>query len=288
VNEGHIFGFARKPCKPDVLVALVTSAVNEHQHIVQERELLEETLQGSIKALTELLAVSSPAASGRATRVARYACDLAATLNCSSWEISVAATVSQLGCLTLPPDLAERVCRGGCLTEEEQRLVHRLPWIAEDILARIPRLEGVRAILNHQNTRFDQVGPVGESVGTVAPMGARILAVAVAFDTLDCQGVVVEDILKRLHARHGLYDPKVLEALSVTTSFIGAALETRDVLLSEVEIGMVLLGDVLSPTGVMLIAKGQNITVSLHERIRTYWSGFADRQHVRVASAARR
>jgi hypothetical protein len=69
-------------------------------------------LRGSIKALTDLLALSCPIASGRATRIARYACDLACNQGVEQWEIEIAALLSPIGYVTLPPELVDRVFRG--------------------------------------------------------------------------------------------------------------------------------------------------------------------------------
>jgi uncharacterized ferritin-like protein (DUF455 family) len=38
----------------------------------------------------------------------------------------------------------------------------------------------------------------------------------------------------------------------------------------------------MSPVGILLIARGQDVTPSLQERIRNHWAAFAERQRVRV------
>src|SRR5205823_11426086 len=55
VNEGQIFRFLSKPCPADQLLAAVMAAVAQHDLITAERVLLEQTLHGSIKTLTEIL-----------------------------------------------------------------------------------------------------------------------------------------------------------------------------------------------------------------------------------------
>jgi response regulator RpfG family c-di-GMP phosphodiesterase len=282
INEGHVYGFVRKPCRPEMLIERVGEAVQHHRLLVGERELLEQMLHGSIKALTDLLALTCPIASGRATRLTRYACDLAAALRVERWEIEIAAMVSQIGCVTLPPELAERICRGDALTPHEQATAERLPLIAETILGTIPRLNGVRAILHHQRDRYDQRGVDGLPSGVAVPIGARVLRVAADFDTLDSQGVPVDQAIRQLTASAGVYDPTVLAALLAASSFLGADLETVELMLRDVKLGMVFVTDVMSPVGILLIARGQDVTPSLQERIRNHWAAFAERQRVRV------
>lgn len=286
INEGHIFGFVRKPCPPDLLVQRVTDAVAQHRLLTVERDLLENTLHGSIKALTDLVALSCPIAAARAKRVTRYACDIAVAMRVERWELEIAGMVSEIGCMTLPPDLIERVYRGGTLAVWEQALADRLPMIAHNILSTIPRLEGVCAILAHQGDRFE-LRPIDGRVVVEVPTTARILRVASDFDTLvECRGLKIDDAVRQLSSVRGVYDPKVLEALAAASAFFVGGLETSEMALSDVEVGMVFVSDVLSPAGVLLIARGQDLTGALRERVRNQWSAFADSLRVRVIASA--
>ena len=72
VNEGSIFQFLTKPCPPDKLRSVLGIALKQYQLITAERELLEETLNGSIGMLTEVLSVVNPLAFSRASRIRTY------------------------------------------------------------------------------------------------------------------------------------------------------------------------------------------------------------------------
>ncbi|HTE47564.1 MAG TPA: HD domain-containing phosphohydrolase [Gemmatimonadaceae bacterium] len=282
INEGHIFGFVRKPCRPDLLVQRVSDAVAQHRLLTVEQDLLEKTLHGAIKALTDLMAVSCPVAAARATRVTRYACDIAVAMRVERWEIEIAGMVSQIGCMTLPPELIERVYRGATLEVWEQALVDRLPTIARNILGTIPRLEGVCAILGHMGDRFD-LRPIEGRVVAEVPIGARILRVASDFDTLvESRGVTIDDAVRQLGAVRGVYDPRAVEALATASAFFVVGLQTHEILLCDVEVGMVFVSDVLNPAGLLIIARGQDLTAVLRERVRNQWSSFAERMRVRV------
>src|SRR5882672_2539455 len=77
VNDGQIFRFLTKPCAPATLLSAVDAAVEFNRLMVSERVLLNQTLHGSIKALTEVLALTNPTAFGRATRVKQHVTALA-------------------------------------------------------------------------------------------------------------------------------------------------------------------------------------------------------------------
>jgi len=55
--------------------------------------------------------------------------------------------LSQLGSITLPSELVEKVHYGSELTDEEQKMAARVPAVTEQLLGNIPRLEAVREML---------------------------------------------------------------------------------------------------------------------------------------------
>jgi DNA-binding NtrC family response regulator len=59
VNEGNIFRFLLKPASQDSLLAALRDAAALHRTLVSERQLLQETLRGSLAALMEVLALAS-------------------------------------------------------------------------------------------------------------------------------------------------------------------------------------------------------------------------------------
>jgi response regulator RpfG family c-di-GMP phosphodiesterase len=176
INDGQVFRFLTKPCAPPELLAAVGAAADQHRLITAERVLLEQTLHGSIAALVDVLSLTSPVSFGRATRIRQLAGDLADRLGMPDrWQIEVAAMLSQLGCVTLPRDVAEKVYHGRFLTPDEQAMVAGLPAVTERLLAHIPRLEDVRAILTqHQRPlrRRNRVRP-GQSGAVRCATGRR-------------------------------------------------------------------------------------------------------------------
>ncbi len=73
VNEGHIFRFLTKPCSGEHLIDAVDSALRQYELVNAEKELLEKTLSGAVRILTEILGMTNPGAYSRAARIQRYA-----------------------------------------------------------------------------------------------------------------------------------------------------------------------------------------------------------------------
>src|SRR5262249_6599331 len=60
VNEGCVFRFLTKPCDADVLAAAIKDGLRDYHLLETEKQLLEQTLQGSIRVLTEVLSLINP------------------------------------------------------------------------------------------------------------------------------------------------------------------------------------------------------------------------------------
>src|ERR1039458_7436990 len=98
----------------------------------------------------------------------------------NSWEFEMAAMLSQIGTVTIPPALIEKSRAGQELTKVEQDILARVPKTGADLLANIPRLESVARIVLYQQKHYDGSGfPVNFVRGEDIPIGARILKVLI-------------------------------------------------------------------------------------------------------------
>jgi len=271
VNEGQIFRFLMKPCAPDRLLAAFQSAVEQHRLLTAERVLLEQTLRGSVKMLTEVLALANPQAFGRANRIKDSASALAKSVSADAlWEIEVAAMLSQIGCITLSTSTVDRLYGGWPLSAEDRALVESLPALADGLLANIPRLEGIRACLVNQTKRFDGTGkPVNALRAEAIPLGARVLKIVMDFDELEAQGLATSLALDTMRGRAGWYDPTLLTAFALLRGSVQTAL-VREMPLKLVHPGMTFAEDVKNQAGVLLLPRGYEVTEGLLERIRNF------------------
>ncbi len=272
VNEGYIYRFLAKPCSAGVLADAIDGGVRQHQLLTSERVLLEQTLKGSIRALTEILALANPAAFGRGTRISQLAILLGKALEISDpWQVEVAAMLSQIGCITLPQETAMRWYSGAKLSEIEQDMILRMPEVTRNVLKPIPRLEPVLDILTHQMVNFDGTGKSSNKLsGEEIPIGARILKVCVHCEELVCKGATPGNVLDALRANTGWFDPQIIDAYEKVAGKGGVQETIRGVALQELRTGMVFTEDVKSSAGVLLVASGQQCSVSLLERIQNY------------------
>jgi len=205
----------------------------------------------------------------RAAAIRDYMRELAKEMGIQDgWELEVAAMLSQIGCVTLPQDILERLYRREPLTEAEKRAFESHPHIGSQLIGKIPRLEEVTRSIAFQEKRFDGSGPPAEACkGKRIPLGARMLKAAGDLVALENVGVASHEAMARLSARLGWYDPEILKALDR----IVRSKENMRSLTVEVERlvpGMILDQDIWSPDNHLLLGRGHAVTSLLCERLR--------------------
>ncbi len=73
-----------------------------------------------------------------------------------------------------------------------------------------------------------------------------------------------------LRSRNGFYDPKLLEALAKLHGSSKREILIHELRLQQIELGMVFGEDVRSSKGLLLTARGQQVTLGLQERVRNF------------------
>src|SRR5688572_14312364 len=132
VNQGRVFRMLLKPVDTETMTAALRDCVTQHRLVVAERELLERTLQGSVKALSDVLSLASPSAFGRASRMRRVASAVLDRVDVEDrWAVELAVEMAQLGIVALPPTVAGKLDTGAELTPAERAMVDELPAVAE-------------------------------------------------------------------------------------------------------------------------------------------------------------
>lgn len=283
VNDGQVFRLLTKPCPPATLVNAVDAAARQHHLLTAERTLLEQTLNGILKTMTDILALASPRAFGRSLRVKTHALEMAEHLGLTDrWQLEAAAIFSQLGLIALPLETVERLHQGQDLSEDEARSVARLPKLTEQWLSNLPRLESVRAILTTAAEPHHAIEPGSVDAHTAAiHRSAAVLRVALAFHALEAQGISPEHAISTLRNRTGMYDSVTLNALAHLKDASRSREEILELPLAELRVGMVLADNLYLVSGPMLVAHGYEVTERFVERTRNFTQGMV-REPVRV------
>lgn len=277
INQGQIFSFINKPCPPEKLAKSLNAAVIHHQLITAERKLLEGTLRGSIKVLTEILALADPKSFGNAERVRNNMRQLAHALGVKDiWQLEIAAMLANIGFVTIPPEVVIKAQAGYPLTAREKEMFQRIPAIGGGLLAQIPRMEEVSRILIYQTKCFDGSGTPDDRVaGTAIPLGARMLRILYDLADLESRGKSRAAALDILRGRKGWYDPQILQVVgsplhAATLAHTAPAKRSVALPFAQLRIGQILTADIETCDGILIVVAGNRITAALHERLRNF------------------
>jgi response regulator RpfG family c-di-GMP phosphodiesterase len=263
VNRGQVFRFLTKPCPSEELASTLEAAVAQHRLLTSERVLLEETLVGSVRAMTEVLALVHPEVFGPKMRQHARVRAVAVQLGLpDAWHVEVASMLASVGEAVLPSNVAAKLHVGAPLEAFELEMVNQVPGVVERVLSHIPRLENVRELLKG----YDALRP-GRAPSASAPIGARILHAVADLAALEAiEGDTSQAITALRVARR--HSPEIVEALAAVCQ--ARPPDTRALALEDVRTGMVLAADVKAKNGVLLVSQGQCVTGQLLQRMRNF------------------
>jgi response regulator RpfG family c-di-GMP phosphodiesterase len=271
VNEGSIFRFLSKPANKDTLVKTLTDSLEQYHLVCAEKELLEKTLRGTVYLLTEVLSLVSPAAFSRAARVRRYVQHVVTKLSLGNpWKFEVAAMMSQLGCVTLDPKTLETVYSGQELSAEEEAQYATHPLVAQDLLKSIPRMESIAWMIAHQFQPLPTEWDTGDREMAEMRLGAQILRAAIIFDGFLRKHHTRVDAALFISRRLAGLDKKIIEALMELEPEV-AGEGTRSMGIGDLKAGWVLQEEIRTMEGVLIAAKGQEVTAPLLIKLTSFW-----------------
>lgn len=288
VNRGNIFRFLTKPCPIDALSHSLEAALEQYRLVMAERELLEKTLSGTIKLLVELLGLTMPEAFSRTNRVAHLVGKMATALELPDvWQYKVATMFSQIGCITLPPEILQKVNRQEPLTDQELEMFAGHPAVGQQLLAHIPRLETVAAMIEkHQQPTNLSLSPQSlSSDQDKITLGAQLINLALDFDQHLTMRGSSRAALAAVQAQATRYNTHLLTLLETVTE-PDPNPEAKNITLwirvRDLEVGMILDQDVMSASGGFLVQADQEVTLSVLIRLRNFAKGVGVREPFRV------
>jgi response regulator RpfG family c-di-GMP phosphodiesterase len=267
INDGRIFRFFNKPCPMATLIDGIEAAIRQHQLIQGERALLEGTLAGSISLLSDVLSLVAPDIFHRSRRIHGWAVEIARHMKLGdAWVVEMAAELSQLGAIAVPPEVLARHHAGQHLSAMEQEMIHRVPAVGAALIKKIPRLEPVaRAV------QFSAGGERDFDQRSLATLPGRILKVLLNLDRIAGANPSKEALVAL--EKEGGYDLAVLAAVGACLltpsgqSDDGAEIRIA-VPATGICAGDVLVSDLTLESGRLVLAAGETISDLLFLRLQ--------------------
>jgi response regulator RpfG family c-di-GMP phosphodiesterase len=269
VNKGAIFRFLNKPCSTPTLVMALALALRQYRLLTAEKELLDKTLKGSITVLSEVLGLANPIAFGSALRIKKIVVAIAKELQLPIlWQYEIAAMMSQIGCITIPGEILNKIFADQPIDREEEEMYHNHPRVGAKLLEKIPRLEAVAAIIAEQFRRYDSFAEQSLISEEVA-LGAQLLKVANDFDTLRHRGMKRPQILQHFADMGGAYNPEMLTILG-QLPLESERERVISVVVRDMVVGMVVDRDIFASNGALVAPQGQEVTWSMLQGLKNF------------------
>jgi response regulator RpfG family c-di-GMP phosphodiesterase len=314
INRGRLHRYITKPWIDDELV-LTLRQVAQGQRLEAEKQALErltqqqndelrtlnEGLEGrvalrteelaaandrlrrnyltSIKAFTALIELRGSAQVGHARQVADLTRRIAQVMTLdagTAHDLPIAALLHDIGHIGLSDSVLARPVNR--LDRDELQRYRLHPVLGEQALLASDDMQGVAPLIRAHHERWDGQGFPDGMRGAAIPLGARILAVADAFEDLR-SGRIDGQALSPLEARRAVFagrgsqfDPTVVDAFA---SLFAAAPPHPTVPMlrlgtADLCAGHTLTQDFMSPEGVLLLSAGQQLNDDLIGRILAF------------------
>lgn len=249
----------------------------------EANEKLKSNFVTSIKVFSTLLEMRGGNLSGHSRRVADLCRRLSLALKLdgkAAQEIVVAALLHEIGKVGFSDELLQTPVATMTPVQLETYRKHSVQ--AEQLLLPLPDLRGASEIIAAQFERFDGTGFPGKIAKEAIPIGARILALASDFDSLQIGTLAARSITADeatiiiVHSSGKRYDPDVVAAFVELRT--GKAKETaeseqvKEVAIGSVdmEAGMVLSRDLITPNGLLMLSAGHALDDRLIQKIKDF------------------
>ncbi len=182
---------------------------------------LRDSFRGAMAAVVSLADAREISGRSHSERVAEYALKAADFLNMGKearQDLEFAALLHDIGKLTMPDRILNKAEK---LTDQEWERIRRHPVIGYKLFCNIPVLREAAKLILHHHERYDGRGYPEGLQGEDIPLGARILAVADAYDYMTT-GHAHREALSKARAFVELFQnartqfcPAAVKALSV-------------------------------------------------------------------------
>ena len=220
INYAKIYRYIKKPYNPEELLLIVQNALEYWQLREDNNELvkdLKELFAGTVTAIVEALDAKDSYTLGRSRRVTFYAVKIAKALHLSETsvgKIELAGLLHDIGMIGVSDDILSKVEK---LSQEEYEEIQQHVHHSVKILDDIKQLAEVVEIIKYHHEHYNGEGYPYGMKGDDIPIGARIIAVADAFDSMVTpkiyrQQVVPSEAINKIKEQAGKqFDPVVVE-----------------------------------------------------------------------------
>lgn len=287
INRGAIFRFLSKPCSQESFTAAIDAGIQQHHLITAEKELLEKTLKGAVNILVDILSLANPIAFSQSMRLKKYAIQIASKMKLyQAWQYELSAMLSSVGFINVPTECIERYLVGADLTREEAEMIDAIPQITGMLLANIPRLSTVAAMITQQSSIYTKpLNFASQDNNEMIRIGAKLLKIITDFDLLLVRHHEPQEAINLLSKNSKVYDSALLDIL-ITIDLPRQKSLILYVKPNELRKGMIVDQNILNKQGILVIPKGYEVNDATVERLKNFLSQPEGADSIRILMSA--
>ncbi len=216
LNKQDGTAFNERDLEAVVSVASTAAMAIENTRLYQN---MVEANKSVLEATAAAIDAKGPFSRGHSQRVMEYSLKAGAVLSFSPEEMETleyAGLLHDIGKFAVDSSILNKT---GPLTPKEWEMLRTHPVVGAELLAGIPFLEKASILVLNHHEKYDGKGYPNGIKGEDIPLGARIIAVANAFDAMTndrsfCSARPIEDAVKELHENSGIqFCPVAVKAL---------------------------------------------------------------------------
>ncbi|RJQ43916.1 MAG: diguanylate cyclase [Gaiellales bacterium] len=165
-------------------VTLFHEAADAYGDVSKDDLVREEFKLAAAQAIAVSVARRDEGDAGHSESVARLSSAIAEALNLDEevvQQVRVAGLLHDIGLVSVPPDIINKREE---LSEEDWRRIREHPEAGTEILKHISSLEGFLPVVRHHHEHYDGAGYPDGLKREEIPLGARIIAVADAYQAM--------------------------------------------------------------------------------------------------------
>ena len=241
----------------------------QNQHLAVLNQTLAKNLQRHVQLGVHVLEIFYPLLGNQTRRVHEICNAIADTLHLPTEQrrvLEMSAWLHDIGLVGIPRQLIRRweQNREG-VQKDEKLFLESHPILSENLVQSIHHLEEVGTIIRVHHERFDGTGFPDQLKGEEVPWLGRLLAVAVGFAESNQDNADAVDAVKLSSGT--AYDPEAVRAFLRALPKAKGPRKEREVLLSELQPGMVLAKGIYTANGLLLIPEGQPLSTSSIDKL---------------------
>ena len=167
----------------ETLISVTPTAAMAIENARLNQSVLD-AYKGTIRALAAAIDAKDPYTRGHSERVMGYTLQAGQALSLPEEELEVleyASILHDIGKISIDDRILNKP---DSLTPKEWEIVHEHPATGANMIKDIPFLEKASELVRHHHERYDGKGYPDGLKGSRIPVGARLIAVADAFDTM--------------------------------------------------------------------------------------------------------